>query len=470
MTTNTHEENVATSESQIIRIVAKQREFFKTGVTKSYHHRIEALTKLKNALVKYESRFHAALKHDLGKPEFEAYLSETGFSLHDLSGTIKKLKKWMKPQRTSTSLLTQPGSSKIYYSPLGVNLIISPFNYPINLTFSPLTAAIAAGNTAVLKTSELTPACSEAIGDLIRETFAPEYVAYIGGEVRETTILLQQKFDHIFFTGSPRVGSIVMSAAAKHLTRVTLELGGKSPCIVHRDAKLDIAVKRIVTGKFLNAAQTCVAPDYVMVHTSVKEEFLSKIKDRIVSVYGEDASTSPDYARIVNDSHFQRICSLIDQQKVVVGGQSDPDTRFIAPTVMRDVSLADPIMAEEIFGPVLPVLEYETLNDVREVVDQLPHYPLACYLFSESPKVQETIINTLQFGGACVNNCVFHLANFHLPFGGVGESGIGAYHGVHGFECFSHKKGVLKTSTLIDVPLIHAPYGKRIGLLRRIMK
>ena len=469
MTTDNFE-NTVTTEQEIIEIVARQHDYFKTGATKSYQSRIDNLHKLKAALIKYEAEIHAALKQDLGKPEFESYLSETGFSLHDISSTIRKLKGWMKPKRVLTSLLTQPGSSRIYYSPLGVNLIIAPYNYPINLTISPLIAAIAAGNTAVVKTSELTPACSVVIRRLIQETFAPEYIAHIAGAVTETTILLQQKFDHIFFTGSPRVGSIIMSAAAKNLTPVTLELGGKSPCIVHADAKLDIAVKRIVSGKFLNAGQTCIAPDYVMVHESVKEEFLSKLKARIINCYGEDASTSPDFARIVSDNHFQRISGLCDPQKLVVGGQTDAQSRFIAPTVMRDVTLEDRVMSEEIFGPLLPVLDYQTLDDVYKVVDQLPHHPLACYLFSENSDIQQEVINTIQSGGACINNCVFHAGNQYLPFGGVGESGIGAYHGAHGFACFSHKKGVLKSATWLDMPLIYAPYGNKIKLLRKFFK
>ncbi|MCF6252729.1 MAG: aldehyde dehydrogenase [Methylococcaceae bacterium] len=470
MTANNQNKKTATTEKEIIEFVAKQRDFFKTGATKSYQSRIENLKKLKIALLKYETALHAALKKDLGKPEFEAYLSETGFCLLEISESISKLKRWMKPKWTLTSLLTQPGSSRIYYSPLGVNLIIAPYNYPVMLTFSPLITAIAAGNTAVIKTSELTPACSAVIRELISETFASEYIAYIEGEVKETTILLQQKFDHIFFTGSPRVGSIVMTAAAKNLTPVTLELGGKSPCIVHEDAKLDIAVKRIVSSKFLNAGQTCVAPDYVLVHKSVKQAFLDKLKERVISVYSEDASRSPDFARIVADNHFQRICGLIDPKKVLVGGQSDAKSRFIAPTVMHDVDITDEVMSEEIFGPVLPVLEYESLSEVFDIVDKLPQHPLACYLFSESSTIQQEIIDTIQSGNACINNCVFHAANPYLPFGGVGESGIGAYHGFHGFERFSHKKGVLKTATWIDIPLIYAPYGKKINILRKIMK
>ena len=305
---------------------------------------------------------------------------------------------------------------------------------------------------------------------MISETFRSDYIAYVEGEVLETTILLQQKFDHIFFTGSSRVGSIVMSAAAKNLTPVTLELGGKSPCIVHEDAKLDIAVKRIVNSKFFNAGQTCIAPDYVVVHKSIKDEFLSRLGERIVSLYGQDAISSTDFTRIVSDNHFQRICGLIDQHKVLVGGQSDAASRFIAPTVMRDVTLADKVMSEEIFGPVLPILDYEKLSDVYEIVDKLPQHPLACYVFSENSKIQQEIINTIQSGGACINNCVFHAGNPYLPFGGVGESGTGAYHGFHGFECFSHKKGVLKTATWIDIPLTYPPYGNKIKILRKILK
>ena len=460
----------ATTEQEIVEIVTKQHAYFKTGITKSYQSRIENLNKLKAVLIKYENEMHDALKQDLGKPEFESYLSETGFSLHDLSSTIKSLKGWMKPKCTMTSLLTQPGSSKIHYSPLGVNLIIAPYNYPINLTISPLIAAIAAGNTAVIKTSEMTPACSAIIRKIITETFAPKYIAYIEGEVPETTLLLQQKFDHIFFTGRPRIGSIVMSAAAKHLTPVTLELGGKSPCIVHEDAKLDIAVNRIISGKFLNAGQTCVAPDYVMVNKSVKEAFLVKLKARIIKIYGEEAKNSLDFARIVSDNHFQRIAGLINPEKILVGGQTDAATRFIAPTVLRDITLADKVMSEEIFGPVLPILEYEHLDEVYAVVDQLPHHPLACYIFSESKAIQQEVINTIQSGGACINNCVFHAGNPHIPFGGVGESGMGAYHGVHGFECFSHKKGVLKSATWMDMPLIYPPYGNKIKWLRKFLK
>ncbi|MEA3279125.1 MAG: aldehyde dehydrogenase [Thermodesulfobacteriota bacterium] len=458
------------NEQEIIEIVRRQHAFFNSSVTHTYAFRINELQKLKRGIEKFESQFSTALKDDLGKSEFESYVTETGFILHDLTNTIKHLKKWMQPKRIKTPLLVQPASSQILFTPLGVNLIISPFNYPVGLTFAPLIATIAAGNTAVVKTSELTPNVSKAIQKLIEEIFDPEYVAYIPGEVPETTLLLKQKFNHIFFTGSPRVGSIVMEAAAKHLTPVTLELGGKSPCIVHSDAKMNIAVKRIVYGKFMNAGQTCVAPDYVMVHQSVKEKFLEKIKQRIIDIYGDDASLSPDFGRIVNTQHHKRIVSLIDRDKVIVGGQFNEADRYIAPTVMKNVTLKDNVMGEEIFGPVLPVMEYNNFDEILDIITKLPQHPLACYIFSESKTVQRELISRIQFGGGCINHCIQHLVNPDLPFGGVGKSGIGSYHGFNGFECFSHKKSVLKAASWLDLPLIYPPYQEKIKTIRRIMK
>jgi len=458
------------NEQEIIEIVRKQHALFNSSVTHTYDFRINELLKFKRGIEKFESQFSIALKDDLGKSEFESYVTEIGFILHDLTNTIKHLKKWMKPKRIKTPLLVQPASSQILFTPLGVNLIISPFNYPVGLTFAPLIAAIAAGNTSVVKTSELTPNVSKAIQKLIEETFDPEYVAYIPGEVPETTLLLKQNFNHIFFTGSPRVGSIVMEAAAKHLTPVTLELGGKSPCIVHSDAKINIAVKRIVYGKFMNAGQTCVAPDYVMVHQSVKEEFLEKIKQRIIDIYGDDASLSPDFGRIVNEQHHSRIVSLIDQDKVIVGGHFNKADRYIAPTVMKNVTLKDNVMAEEIFGPILPVMEYNNFDKILDTIAKLPQHPLACYIFSESKAVQRELISRIQFGGGCINHCIQHLVNPNLPFGGVGESGIGSYHGFNGFERFSHKKSILKAASWLDLPLIYPPYQGKINTIRRIMK
>ena len=455
---------------QIVSIVKQQREFFNSGATREYQQRVDCLHQLKAAIKQYEKDLNAALKQDLGKSEFEAFLAETGFCQHEISQTINKLKGWMKPKRVWTSVLCQPGSSRIYYSPLGVNLIIAPYNYPFNLSFSPLIAAIAAGNTVVLKTSEMTPTCSAVIQTMLEENFDPRHIAYIPGEIAETTVLLQQKFDHIFFTGSPRVGSIVMAAAAKNLTPVTLELGGKSPCIVHHDANLEVAVNRICNGKFMNAGQTCIAPDYVLVHKDIKEAFLQKMKERIHKCYGNEPEQSPDYGRIINANHFARISAMINPEKVVVGGQTNAETNYIAPTVLRDCQLEDKAMQEEIFGPVLPVLDYAEFNEVYAVISKLPQHPLACYIYSSSNAVQQELIANIQFGGGCINNCVMHIANSYLPFGGVGESGIGSYHGSHGFERFSHKKSILKSATWIDLPLIYAPYKDKIKFLRWLLK
>ena len=458
------------TQDEIIRVITKQRQFFNSGATRDYSVRYETLSKFKEAIKNYEGEIHAALKTDLAKPEFEAYFTETGFCLHELTETLKHLHKWMTPKNARTGVLVQPAKSTIYYSPLGVNLIIAPYNFPINLTFSPLIAAIAAGNTAVIKTSEMAPACSAVMQKLIDSTFDSRYIAYVPGAVPETTILLEQKFDHIFFTGSSRVGSIVMSAAAKNLTPVTLELGGKSPCIVHHDAKLDVAVNRIVAGKFLNAGQTCAAPDYLMVHRNIKEAFLGKLRERILEAYGEEACKSIDFGRIINIQHFERVSAMIIPEKVVVGGQTDATNRFIAPTVMRDIKLTDSVMAEEIFGPVLPVLDYAENEEIYDTVARLPQHPLAAYIFSSSTQFQAELIERLQFGGGCVNQCVLHLANPHLPFGGVGESGMGAYHGFNGFERFSHKKGVMKSATWLDLPLVYAPYKDKLKWLRKLMK
>jgi aldehyde dehydrogenase (NAD+) len=454
----------------IPQIVENQRRLFNSEQTLSYEFRHAQLIRLRSALKKHEAVLSSALKSDLGKCEFEAYATEIGFALHDISFFLKHLKSWMKPRRVKNPILCQPGKSRILYTPLGVNLIISPFNYPAGLTFSPLIAAIAAGNTAVVKTSELTPATSLAIGDLIRDTFEPEYIAYVPGEIPETRALLEQKFDHIFFTGSPRVGSIVMKAAAGHLTPVTLELGGKSPCIVHHDAKMDITVNRIVYGKFLNAGQTCVAPDYILVHSQVKDKFLDRIKQRIIDVYGTRPAESKDFGRIVNSRHFDRLSAMIMPEKVVAGGETDESDRFIAPTVMTDVELSDSVMQEEIFGPILPVMTFEHTKDIFDVVSRFDSHPLACYVFTQNNAFAESIFSTLPFGGGCINHCIQHLVNPYLPFGGLGKSGIGAYHGFSGFERFSHKKSLFKSASWIDPPLIYPPYEKKLPWIRKLLK
>lgn len=452
------------------QVVENQRTLFTANLPFSLSYRLQQLTSLKSAILTHESELTEALALDLGKSTFESYMTEIGFVLHELIATIKQLKQWMKPQKVKTPLLSQPASSAIHSQPLGVCLIISPFNYPASLALSPLIAALAAGNCCVLKTSELTPNVSRVLEKLISTTFSADYVSCINGGVEEVTALLAQKFDHIFFTGSTEVGKIVMQQAAKNLTPVTLELGGKSPCIVCADANVDIAVKRIVYGKMLNAGQTCVAPDYVLVDESIKRVFLAKLKQRIELVYGVDASQSKDFGRMVSVKHTQRVGQLIDADKVLVGGDVDIEKRYIAPTVVVDVALTDDIMQQEIFGPVLPIIGFTEFDEVISTIRALPSHPLAAYIFSDDKSIQDLLLAKIQAGGVAINHCVQHLVNPHLPFGGVGNSGIGSYHGKHGFDCFSHKKSVLKAATWFDLALIYPPYKNKLALLKKVLK
>lgn len=452
------------------QVVENQRTLFTANLPFSLSYRLQQLTSLKSAILTHESELTEALALDLGKSTFESYMTEIGFVLHELIATIKQLKQWMKPQKVKTPLLSQPASSAIHSQPLGVCLIISPFNYPASLALSPLIAALAGGNCCVLKTSELTPNVSRVLEKLISTTFSADYVSCINGGVEEVTALLAQKFDHIFFTGSTEVGKIVMQQAAKNLTPVTLELGGKSPCIVCADANVDIAVKRIVYGKMLNAGQTCVAPDYVLVDESIKRVFLAKLKQRIELVYGVDASQSKDFGRMVSVKHTQRVGQLIDADKVLIGGDVDIEKRYIAPTVVVDVALTDDIMQQEIFGPVLPIIGFTEFDEVISTIRALPSHPLAAYIFSDDKSIQDLLLAKIQAGGVAINHCVQHLVNPHLPFGGVGNSGIGSYHGKHGFDCFSHKKSVLKAATWFDLALIYPPYKNKLALLKKVLK
>ena len=456
----------------IIEIVQAQHQFFKTGKTLAYAFRLQQLKKLRAAIYEFEDELLDALQKDLGKPVFESIIGETGFVLMDINETISSLKKWMKVKRVRTPFVMWPGRSQVYYQPLGVNLVIAPFNYPFGLSIAPLIAAIAAGNTVVLKTSEQTPTTSRVIKKLIDKTFEPGFVACVEGAVEETTLLLQQKFDHIFFTGSVRVGSIIMSAAAKQLTPVTLELGGKSPCVVHRDADLDMAVRRIVYGKFLNAGQTCIAPDYVVVHRDIRQDFLQRLEKRLHQLYGNDARQSPDYARIVDQKHLQRLLSLLDKDKVAYGGSYDLEQCYLEPTVLKHIELDDAIMQDEIFGPVLPVLEYNSLQEVFDMVEQLPHYPLAAYIFTRDKDIEQAFIQGIPYGGGCINHCLQHVGNLHLPFGGVGNSGIGNYHGFNGFETFSHKKSIYRAVTWFDYfSLLYPPYTRlKVALVKKLLK
>jgi aldehyde dehydrogenase (NAD+) len=390
--------------------------------------------------------------------------------MDELNHTIKALKKWMKPKRVGTTMFAQPGRSRIEYMPKGVTFIMGPYNYPFLLCIQPMIGAIAAGNTVIMKPSSLNPETAKIIKKISDEYFSKDVVETFLGSTEVTNVLLEEKFDHIFFTGSPRVGRVIMAAAAKHLTPVTLELGGKSPTIIHSDAKIELAVKRTLAGKMMNAGQTCIAPDFIFVHESIKDEVQKKAVQVIKDFYGADAHKSPDFGRMINKKHYDRVKNLIDPAKVLIGGQAAEEDLFIAPTIMGDVSIDDPVMQEEIFGPVLPIISYRNLNEVYETVKKLPQHPLALYLFTESNEIEREVLDNIQFGGGCVNNTMMHVANANLPFGGVGESGMGAYHGHQSFLVFSHQRSILKSTTLFDIKLRYAPYKNKVKFIKSMYK
>jgi aldehyde dehydrogenase (NAD+) len=432
-------------------LIQKQRAFYMQGKTKSISFRIEMLNHLRNLIKSNEKTLMDALKQDLNKSEFDSYISEIGIVLEELRFTIKNLRKWAKPRRVKTSLTGLGSKSYIYPEPYGVALIIAPWNYPFQLSIAPLIGAMASGNCAVIKPSELTPKTSNILRNIINENFPNDYISVIEGDVDTSTALLKEKFDYIFFTGSVPVGKIIMEAASKHLTPVTLELGGKSPCIVHEDADLKLAAKRIAWGKYINAGQTCVAPDYLYVHKRVKDEFLQLFKDSIHELYGVDPILKGDFTRIVSERHFQRLTSFLKNGTIYCGGKYDLNKLIVEPTVLVDVSWEDEVMQDEIFGPILPIFEFEDLTSMVSLIKSRPK-PLALYLFSNSQGIQNYILNNVSFGGGCINDTVFHLSSPYLPFGGVGESGIGAYHGKGSFDVFSHEKSILKQTTMFDLP------------------
>ncbi|MGE8205094.1 aldehyde dehydrogenase [Heyndrickxia sp. NPDC080065] len=455
----------------ISNLIKKQKQFFATGRTKSVDFRIHNLEILKSIITDNEQSLMEALKKDLNKSEFEAYTTEIGFVLSEISFTLKNIRRWCKPKRVKTALTHFGSKSYVYKEPYGVALIISPWNYPINLALAPLIGAIAAGNCAILKPSELTPATSKLLHELISEYFPSEYIAVIEGDAETSKMLLNEDVDYIFFTGSIQVGKIVMEAAAKHLTPVTLELGGKSPCIVHQDAKIPLAAKRIVWGKLLNAGQTCVAPDYLLVHESIKESLIKEIKLAMIDLYGKNVITNSNYTKIINEKHFKRLNKMMDSTKGVVrlGGACDISTQKIELTLVDEITWNDSTMEEEIFGPILPIITYKELDQLIKEVSSRPK-PLALYLFTENNKVSSKIIEEISFGSCCVNDTVYQIANPYLPFGGVGPSGTGAYHGKKSFDEFSHEKSVLKQTTLFDIPLRY-PNGKNgLKLIKKIMK
>lgn len=447
------------------------RDFFQTQSTKDIKFRKKYLKALKKSIKKHESDILDALKSDLGKNKVEAYATEVGFVMKELSYIIKELKNWAKTKSVTTPMMQFPAKSFIKYEPYGTVLIIGPFNYPFQLVMSPLIGALAAGNCAVVKPSEMTPQTSMVVQEILEEVFPEDYVKVVQGEKEVTSQLLDERFDYIFFTGSTKVGQIVYEKASKHLTPVTLELGGKSPVIIDDTANLKVAAERIAFGKFMNAGQTCVAPDYVIIDNTVKMKFVKALQTTIQEFYGAQIEQSEDFGRIVNDNHFNRLVNIIEdsRQQVIYGGESNADELFVAPTIILDPELSNSVMQQEIFGPILPIIGYDTFNEVYDIVEQYEK-PLALYLFTEDSDQITAVFNRLSFGGGCVNDTILHLANPNLPFGGVGHSGIGSYHGKYSFELFSHEKSYITKSTKLESGLLFPPYKGKFKYVKQLFK
>ena len=455
------------NEQEICSIIERQHAFFASGSTLPVSARLEALRRLKSAIRSSEEQIHKALREDLGKSNMESYMCETGLVLSELSHMIRHLPRYARERRVRTPLAQYVSRSYRKPSPYGTVLIMSPWNYPFMLTLEPLTDALAAGNTALLKPSAYSPATSRVIEQIIRQCFDPEYVAVIQGGRQENQFLLAQKFDYIFFTGSQQVGQEVLRQAAPHLTPVTLELGGKSPCIVDKTANLKLAAKRIVFGKYLNCGQTCVAPDYILCEESIKDELIRQLTAQIRLQFGEKPLENPDYGHIINQKHFQRILGLFQKDQVVWGGASSPETLQIEPTILSPVSWKDPVMQEEIFGPLLPVLTYRDREEAIGQIERHPH-PLALYLFSSDKQAIRQVTSRCRYGGGCINDTIIHLATSQMGFGGFGESGMGAYHGKTGFDTFTHYKSMVDKKTFLDLPMRYQPYKKLNGKLVRM--
>lgn len=452
-------------------IFKNQKEFFESGKTINVDYRIKNLKKLNDIIKKNEDKILNELKKDLGKSNFEGYLTEVGILYDDINFHIKNVKKWSSEEKRKSPIVYYPSKSYIYKEPYGVTLIIGPFNYPFQLVIAPLIGAISAGNTAIIKPSENSRNIALLLEKLINENFPEGYLRVVNplGGKETVSLLLDKPFDYIFFTGSVRVGKLVMQKAAQHLTPVTLELGGKSPCIVDSDAKLKLAAKRIVWGKFLNAGQTCVAPDYLCVHKSVKDELLKLIINEIRVQFGENVRNSEDYPRIVNKSSLERLSGYLNDGKIYYGGNIDEDNLYMEPTLIIKPDLNSPLMSDEIFGPILPILVYEDLDNVIKFINHREK-PLALYYFSESKKKIKYVLTSTTSGGVTINDTIIHVANPNLPFGGVGNSGVGKYHGKESFETFTHNKSVMKRGTFIEFNIRFAPYKNKLNLVKRIMK
>jgi aldehyde dehydrogenase (NAD+) len=450
------------------RLYKSQKEFFWSGRSRDIDFRIESLKLLKDAIKIHEKDVLDALYNDLRRARFDAYVTEIGMIYHEIGHAIRHLRSWAEPVKVKTPYFMWPSKSYMQKEPFGVSLIIAPWNYPFQLMMAPLIGSIAAGNTAILKPSEISFNTAAAIEKIINTAFLKEYLHVVQGGIAETQALLELPVDFIFFTGSVPVGKIVMRAAAQNMTPVALELGGKSPAIIHEDANLTDAVRKIAWGKFLNAGQTCVAPDYVLVHSAVKDAFLEELKKGLHDFYGDDASQHPRYCRIISDRHFQRLIGLIDHEKIVIGGRTHSLDRYIEPTVLYPVDWDEPVMQDEIFGPILPVLVYTELNDIIRKINEQPK-PLALYLFSDDRFVQTRITQEISYGGGAINNTVVHAASHFLPFGGVGPSGMGRYHGKASFDAFSHYKGIVKSPSRFDPGLAYPDKNLSLKWLKVLM-
>lgn len=453
--------------TEIKQLIEKQRHFFYSGATLPVNYRLDALRKLQKCILDHEPEINAALKSDLGKSPFESYMCETGLVLSELSYMLKHTPAFAKEKTVWTPLSQFHSRSYKQPSPHGVTLIMSPWNYPFMLTLEPLIDALAAGNTAVLKPSAYSPATSAILKQIIEECFPPEYVSVVLGGRAENTGLLKEHFDYIFFTGSPIVGKEVMKHASEHLTPVTLELGGKSPCIVEKSADIKLAARRIVFGKYLNCGQTCVAPDYIYCDPAVKDLLIQELKKQIIKQFGKTPLENKNYGKIVNEKHFQRIVRLIDEKKLVHGGKTNEHTLQIEPTILDNVTWDDPVMQEEIFGPVLPILTYDSIGQAAAKINSMQH-PLALYIFTSNKTIAKQVTSRCGFGGGCINDVVIHLATSEMGFGGFGESGMGSYHGKDGFDTFSHYKSIVDKKTWLDLPMRYQPYKKIYEKLLRI--
>ncbi len=456
-----------TTEAVIGEKLERQRVFFASHQTKSVDYRLKQLGRLRKAVVQYQEKIENALQADLRKSPEEAFLTEISVVTGEIDHHIKNLKRWTRPRKVSTPLHLLPSSGRVIYEPLGVALIVAPWNYPFQLLFNPLAGAISAGCCTILKPSPDTPTVAAVMEELVTEHFPSDYITVIQGGKETNTLLLKHGFDMIFFTGSPRVGKVFMKAAAEHLTPVILELGGKSPCIVDERANLDIAARRIAWGKLINAGQTCIAPDYLLVHASVKDELLDKITQSIQSMYGEDMRKSRFYPRIVNEKAMERLSRLIPRENIHTGGEADIKERYMAPTILDKVHPDDPVMQEEIFGPILPVMTFEHIDQATDYINQ-QEKPLALYYFGKKKEAKAVLAKTTS-GGGCINDTLMHVTNHNLPFGGVGNSGTGRYHGRDSFLAFSNRRAIVSTPTWMDLPVKYVPF-RHFKLIKRFLK